>query len=977
MDITRKIYKQINNLTLANAIEYYSEHKYEIIESTVHSPIVFIKIKSNGYTASVDLYHEEISDFKCDCVIGKNHIICKHVALACIVFENEINDDISNSITNFLVEQGFNDLLIDLVHKINNHNYFFRLIIKNAQLTLEPIDDDIITNSHDYLSELQKILKLPSELTWLQRLKSKLSQLLNLSLVYYEVKKDGYHDRQIEEIINNFSEICELYINKRRYHVSYLNHLINQNINLQILYSKFGFNLVSNINDGTYIIVDDFIYYFLVFNNNEINWFKTPWNDHDNPNLIFKLDQTFKTKKLLFQAVKKIKQSKLFKPIFLNDAFFENELIKIKFNYIKEKNQCELRISNNSELVRKYFSKFAHLVIKENDDLCYYTNNIKEINEIIVQLKKIKVQEYDDLQIDKIFFNQKKHYNHFNIKLTERWLNLKIVNEQVNQETLKEIYLAYLNNQKFIINHDEIYDTESFDFSLLNNNVFDQYRQRMLEDNLEINMHKYYSFYLNNKIDNEVLKNYVNIFENLAPENYVYEPKDQVLKSYQLFGVNWMIKILNEVHGCILADEMGLGKTIQTIYLLKYFYKQDNYATLLIVPLTLIDNWINEFKKFAPELSIVVINGNKQKRNQIIQSIENNNIYITTYNAINYDIDLLKDKKFMNIILDEGQYIKNNNSIWTNNIKRIDSLNRIILSGTPIENNLLELWTIFDFIMPGYLSNLKQFKNQYLLNQNKNNDYLYELSYKIKPFVLQRFKKDYLSLPDKIHHEILVNLSLMEKNKYIDLESLLKKSILNKDSKIEILAMITKLRQFCCDPHLVGFDIESSKLKQCILLLKDLLGKPNTKVVIFSSFKTALNNLQTMLNNNNIKSIIITGDTANKQRQTLINQFKDDKDINVLLLSLKVGGVGLNLNFANNVILLNPWWNESTELQAMDRLHRIGQDREVNIYKLISNHTIENNIETLKQNKIDIIKKTLNNLSYDELLKILNNEECH
>ena len=401
---------------------------------------------------------------------------------------------------------------------------------------------------------------------------------------------------------------------------------------------------------------------------------------------------------------------------------------------------------------------------------------------------------------------------------------------------------------------------------------------------------------------------------------------------------------------------------------------------LIITPFSLIENWKDEFKKFDPNKQIIEIFGNSTKRKNIINNISDNGIYLTNYHKFITDWSIYAKKEFSLIVLDEGQYIKNKKTSWSKNIKKIKSDERLILTGTPIENNIMDIWSLFEFILPNYLPNEKNFRQ--LFNNNNN---LLHLSFLIKPFILQRKKKDKLpSLPDKEINYIHIDMNEEEIKKYDEIYDEIKSKIHDffdtKDKKqqnegrLNILAMITRLRQYCCDPRIINPSYGvGSKTKYIISLINELQNDKKNKIVIFSSFVTALDILKEEFKNYGIQTLELTGVINKIQRTQVINEF-NQSDKHVLLVSLRIGGVGINLSTANIIIHLNPWWNDSVENQATDRLHRIGQKNKVKVYNLILNNSIETKILKLKKHKNEIINTTINSTNYIELFKLINNE---
>lgn len=452
------------------------------------------------------------------------------------------------------------------------------------------------------------------------------------------------------------------------------------------------------------------------------------------------------------------------------------------------------------------------------------------------------------------------------------------------------------------------------------------------------------------------------------------------LRDYQLAGVNWIQNKKNNGLFGVLADEMGLGKTIQTI---SFLMLNKGQKSMIIVPTSLIYNWVSEFKKFAPKLKIACIHGDKKKREKLINSISDYDVVLTSYGTINMDIDLYSDIKFDNLILDEGQTIKNLKSKITTNVKKIEADFKLVLTGTPIENNLMELWSIFDFLKSGYLFSENEFKRKFLKSGESEIKYLRLL---IKQFILRRTKKDVLSeLPDKNLQTVYVTMDDEQKKIYKDSISTFRKEAKSLNDAISILALLTKLREIALDPHLIYKDYEgkSAKTEKLLEIIKESV-KEKKKILVFSQFTGMLDIIKNKMDEAKIKYYYLDGSTKASERVNLCNEFNKKKRTKVFLISLKAGGTGLNLTSAEKVIHIDPWWNPAVENQATDRAHRIGQKNEVDVIKLITKGTIEEKIMILKEEKSKMISELLddevdinvrNTLTKEEIEYLLNYDD--
>lgn len=446
------------------------------------------------------------------------------------------------------------------------------------------------------------------------------------------------------------------------------------------------------------------------------------------------------------------------------------------------------------------------------------------------------------------------------------------------------------------------------------------------------------------------------------------------LRDYQVKGFEFLSTLAEYEMGGILADEMGLGKTVQTIAFL--LSKQDKMS-IVITPTALIYNWKAEFEKFAKDLKVGIVHGNKIEREKVLSNINSYDVILTTYGTYKNDIDKYENINFDYCIIDEAQNIKNPDSTITKYIKMINARVKFALTGTPIENNLLELWSIFDFVMPGYLYNKSKFKSIFI-NNDKN---VIELKKLIKPFMLRRTKKEVIEeLPDKIEQDFIIELDKEHRRVYNGYVKLVKSKILdNSKNNIEALSYLTKLRQLCLAPEFMvkEYNGKNSKIE---VLLNILKAESDKKILVFSQFTKVLGLIGDRLEEEGISYSYLDGKTNAKDRVKLVDEFNNNDDNKIFLISLKAGGTGLNLTSASVVIHFDPWWNPAAQDQASDRAHRIGQKNVVNVIKLIAKGTIEERVVNLQRSKKelidDIMDPTLSDsyklkkLSKDELIEL-------
>ncbi|WP_160670328.1 SNF2 helicase associated domain-containing protein [Clostridium sp. C8-1-8] len=437
----------------------------------------------------------------------------------------------------------------------------------------------------------------------------------------------------------------------------------------------------------------------------------------------------------------------------------------------------------------------------------------------------------------------------------------------------------------------------------------------------------------------------------------------KIMRDYQKDGFRWFNMLYEFRFGGVLADEMGLGKTLQTIVFLKSI--NIGLPALIVVPSSLVYNWRDEFEKFAPDTKVAIVQGDKELRESLLSQYEDYNVVITSYALLRRDIELYSNKEFSVCIIDEAQNIKNHNSQNAKSVKKIKASCRFALTGTPIENNLGDLWSIFDFIMPAYLLSKMNFSTRYEAPIMKDRDTgaLEELNRKIKPFILRRTKNMVLEqLPPKIEYSISVDMLDKQKKIYASYSKAALREFEKQGldvPKLKVLGALTRLRQICSDPSVLieGYKGHSGKLEALMNIVEK--SKANRrKILVFSSFTTVLKNIAVHLEDNNIAYLYLDGDTDIKERTEMVKRFNLGEDL-VFLISLKAGGTGLNITGAEIVVHYDPWWNPAIEEQATDRAHRIGQRKAVEVIKLITRGTIEERVYDLQRKKKEFIQKII------------------
>ena len=557
------------------------------------------------------------------------------------------------------------------------------------------------------------------------------------------------------------------------------------------------------------------------------------------------------------------------------------------------------------------------------------------------------------------------------------YMSMKLDIEGVDSNEYREIFSSYKNNNRLYRMKNGAYlDLKDNDleqaFKLIDIlNIYNDF------DNMKIPNNK--AIYLEKLIEDEDLSfvngskyvsNVVKKFDKVKSKNYEV-PKDlnATLRDYQVSGFEFFKTLSDYQFGGILADEMGLGKTIQTI---AFLLSNKDKKSIVITPTSLIYNWKNELEKFAPTLKVGLLHAAKSEREKILDNIDNYDVILTTYTTYKNDIDKYKNINFDYCIIDEAQNIKNPDAIITKAIKNVNAKVKFALTGTPIENNLMELWSIFDFIMPGYLYNKSKFKSIFV-NNDKN---IIELKNLIKPFILRRTKKEVITeLPDKIEQKIIIDLEKEHKRAYKGYVNLITRKIKeNNQDNITVFSYLTKLRQLCLSPELMvkNYQGKNSKLDVLINIIND---SSDEKILVFSQFTKVLEVIGKRLNEENILYSYLDGKTSAKDRVKLVEEFNTNNN-KVFLISLKAGGTGLNLTSANIVVHFDPWWNPAVEDQASDRAHRIGQKNVVNVIKLIAKGTAEERVINLQETKKELIEDVINgNLDNSSTLKNLSKDD--
>ena len=676
------------------------------------------------------------------------------------------------------------------------------------------------------------------------------------------------------------------------------------------------------------------------------------------------------------------------------DLNYYNVSLEVKFDY-----------KNN---IISYFDKTKDNIMRDKE---YEEEVIEEMKSLgFIQAKKtFLLEDYDQIGnlLDEELENLALKYEVFT---SEKLKNINIIKEshisstfsigkdnvmsfnfdlgEVSSKELTNIFTSLKQKKKYFkLKSGNILDLRDENIVELANLADDMNLSNKEIENAKGEIPKYRAIYYDslktNKYNiiktNNLFDKFITNFKTYKDIDITFRDDENILRDYQKAGIKWLYNIYKCDFGGILADEMGLGKSIQTLCFIRRILENNEDSKILIVtPTSLCYNWEKEINKFTKEINYHIFTETRNKRRENIENIKTN-IYITSYGLLREDTEYYKKLDFTLMVIDEAQNIKNPTTGITKAVKSINSKTKIALTGTPLENSLTELWSIFDFIMPGFFGSIKEFNDKYGIKEiedEQDNQKLKELNKQISPFILRRKKKDVIvDLPDKIENNIYIDLNQEQKELYAalvektkqEMDDLIKQEGFQK-SRFKILELLTRLRQICIDPSIIydNYKGESSKIEETIKVIKEVIANDH-KILLFSSFKTALNIIEQRLIKEDISYYLIDGSVKSKKRMELVEKFNND-DTKIFLIMLKAGGTGLNLTGADVVIHLDLWWNPQVENQATDRAHRIGQKNTVEVIKLITKGTIEEKILELQQKKKALSDKIIEGETRDQNL---------
>lgn len=633
----------------------------------------------------------------------------------------------------------------------------------------------------------------------------------------------------------------------------------------------------------------------------------------------------------------------------------DNILVKIKSD--------DKEALNNKQMLNLFeLSQIEPLrTIKYNDNIMISKNSEKDK---FFEMLLPNLPKFANVYLSELIKNinrPRKFSFSVGVKLKSNLLELSFNSSELDKNEMIEILKTFKKGKKYFkLKNGERIVIDNIQFKEIEDMFNDLGLEKLNDlDDKKIKIPKFRIYQLENS-ENEHLvlakeKEIDNIF-NKKPLEIDKRLKGK-LRNYQIEGVNWLLKLRSMELCGILADDMGLGKSLQVISYLES--SKFEKPCLIVVPASLLYNWENEFKKFDSNLEILLISGSSMNRENQIKMIKDKKVVVTTYDYLKRDIEKYEKINFDTIIIDEAQNIKNFKTQNSDAVKSIKADYKIALTGTPIENTLAEIWSIFDFLMPNYLYSYRHFSKNYEIPIIKYNDERVKerLKKMVEPFILRRLKVNVLNdLPEKIEEEFYVKMNEEETKIYkaFALEAKNQLSDLKQSDKLQILAMLTKLRQICIDPRLISNNSykPSSKIMASMELIKKAI-KNNQKVLLFSSFTSVLDLIADECEKENIKFYQIIGSTSKDKRIEYVEEFQKDKTP-LFLISLKAGGTGLNLTSAEVVIHIDPWWNISAQNQATDRAYRIGQKNKVQVFNMIVKDSIEEKILKLQKSKKEL-----------------------
>ncbi|MFV0274779.1 MAG: SNF2-related protein [Bacilli bacterium] len=982
--------------------QYYNEIKITTNKNKINASI---SLFGEDDTCSITINNGNILKTACTCEKHSYSKFCMHVAYAALkysyIYENELKLTLEykKNINSLIQFSEYKTVKRFNLQPILRLNYLNELILSfkigNERLYSIRNIEKFVTSYKE-----KEVIEFGKEFTFdpkIHKIKPKvLSVLDRIASTTLEYKNEYIvkHIYDIMPILKNYK--IDLILDKRNQNFKNCKLIKNENpIKFLVKFDENGNLVLENSNIENFIFLSDdcgllfFNNLYLVDNDSKL-LLKSLMNIYNCYNeIIIKSEfiNSFISKTLptllrldmciLDHTVESLIKEKNLIPEIYIDKYLDGILVNIIFNYEGEKIYPDKEIDALNPIIRNFDIEYKIMEIISNNlnygPQGYYANTQDEVydflkNDFHILNECCTIYYQNDFKVRLI-----KPKSNISVKQNKQCIKVDFQLDNVDKTELNDIYNSIKHKKQY-------HKLKSGEFIELSSKIIDKFEflNNMNFDFKDQKIDNFYSLYIENNLDNfdiSIDKQFSNTLKEMKEfkKEEIILPNDfkTKLRDYQIEGYKWLHFLRHYNFPGILADDMGLGKTIQT---LAFIQSINVDKTIIVVPTSLLYNWENEILKHTPNMKYLIFTGDINTRKDLIETFNEFNIILTTYGTIRNDIKLFKDKTFDYCILDEAQYIKNYNTVISKTIKQINSHNKLILTGTPIENNLMDIFNLFDFLKPGYLGTYSEFKNLY------STDILENLQSKIKPFILRRTKNDVLKeLKEK--EEKIITCELTEKQKSLYDSHVLKiKDFSSKKSEtIDFLAILTRLRQICLDPSMFieNYTEKSSKIVFLEKFIPKLLQNGHN-ILIFSSFTKMLDSIGDLLNKYNIDYFRIDGKTKSKDRLELVNSFNKNNR-RIFLISLKAGGTGLNLTGADVVIHVDPWFNPAVENQATDRAHRMGQNKKVLVYRIITKDTIEEQIELLKSRKNDLIENLIegNNkaISIDDIKKIFSNDQ--
>ena len=997
----------------------------------------------------INMKNSDIIGTNCSCETFKEnskHIknyVCKHISATNDVFYSLVRkkvqkNKLSNNKTQLVKEKNdeykgqekrFLSLDINIKHMVKEgitlFNCEFRIGAGNLNLILD-LKDFLYKNS------LKKPLKFNDGFTY-NPLKDEFLDEDKRVFQFVASHKDIISGRYLRLKQNNLKDFLKLIDEKKKINFNF------NSINYEVKVKKENVPVALTLKEGKegFILSHHKKFPVILNNSGDVMFFdrnlylprKRQLEYYIPIHKLFLKNNTITYKKSLENLRSLLEELKnISKNIVLDENIrvFKEKLMKTTFNLYKNKGKiyCNVKIDycgyiidlirdekDNSFLRDLKSEKYIEFqlerfkFIKREEDFCFIGNEeemyelfskgikrLKEFGEVLLseELKEFKVLDSSLISSELIELS-----NFYRLKFDFGDFELRELRESI--EAMKKGERFYRTKKVYL----DLEDPGIVNFL----NLLEDLGLENIKDN-EVYIDKSKVLYIQEKLKDRNLSFIKggNVLEEIVGKLLNKEFKRKLvpkalnaeLRPYQKEGFKWINEITDLGFGGVLADDMGLGKTLQVI---AFLLSQKKSKSIVVVPTSVIYNWMDEFEKFAPSIRVGLVHGSKSKRDKVLRDFkrglgikveeenlkekyyEKYDVLLTTYGTLKNDEKAYENLSFDYCIIDEAQNIKNPAAQATLSVKNIKSRCNIALTGTPIENNLIELWSIFDFVMPGYLFTKERFRERFILDESN----LSELKSLITPFILRRLKEDVLSeLPEKLEKKYLVEIKGKQKQLYSFYVRAIKNELnANKVSekseknKINLFAYLTKLREICLDPSIVVPDYkgESSKLTVVKEIVKDA-SESGKKILLFSQFTSVLKKIEEDFKKEDISYLYLDGETSAKERVERVKKFNEDSNIKVFLISLKAGGVGLNLTSASVVIHFDPWWNPAVEDQATDRAHRFGQENKVEVVKLVAKDTIEEKIVLMQEDKRELIQSLMDGKTMDgKGLKRLTEEE--